>query len=375
MKQIILILLIFISLSKEKPDNLAKTNQEVENFVIAKMDELKIPGLAIAIIKNGKVIKKSVYGYGNLEWQNKVTEHTNFQIASSTKLLTSTLLLKTMYNKKIDLDNSISKYLDSLPDEWKKIKVKHLISHSSGIPETGNTEIDALLSTDDVIKTLKTKPLEYEPGTKFVYGKNEYIVLAHIFEKIYNKPFTQLIKDEVTLPMNMTDGAYDMEKKEESPLGGGTYMQSELIKEKVTTYYDDHGIMASYKFYYGKNSYPAGAYFASINDFTNWAIGLDKNALFPIEFANNFIFSPDKIGDSDSPFSKVGWIIEKEDGILRAGHPGGPGLGDVLRFPEEKITVITLSNDGELLPGMSRAIASWYVEKLSPKLKIEKFDR
>jgi len=249
MKQIILLCLILISCSTKKQDNYAKINQEVENFIITKMDELKIPGLAIAVIKDGEIIKKSVYGYGNLEWENKVTEHSNFQIASSTKLLTSTLLLKTIYNRKIDLENSISTYIDSLPEEWQKIKVKHLISHSSGIPEMDQVESESTLTAEDVINLLIAKPLEYKPGTKFVYGQVEYFVLAYILEKIYNKPFTQLIKDEVTIPMNMNDGAYDMEKKVGSPLGGGTYTQSEFVKKKVSTYYNDNGTMVKYKFY------------------------------------------------------------------------------------------------------------------------------
>lgn len=69
------------------------------------------------------------------------------------------------------------------------------------------------------------------------------------------------------------------------------------------------------------------------------------------------------------------WAGEKEGEITYGGHSGGPGLGDIWRFPKEKITVITLSNDGELLPRFSRAIASWYVKGLGPKFDMEKFDR
>lgn len=375
MKHLITAFLILINYSAYSQTTYDNINQKVDSFVISKMNELNITSLAIAVIKDGKIIYKSVNGFGNLEWKKKITEHSNFQIASCTKLLTSTLLLKTIYDKKIDLENYISAYIDSLPDEWKKIKIKHLISHSSGISEGKGLNKETPLTIEGAISQFKTNPLAYEPGTRYVYSQAEYIVLAYIFEKIYDKPFWQIIKDEVTTPMNMIDGDYDMEKEVRSPLGGGKYMQSELINEKVDTYYNDHGTMVKYKFYYGVNAYPAGAYFASINDFANWAVGLDKSVLFPIEFSNDFIYTPDKVGNNDSPFSKVGWIIEKEDGILRAGHPGGPGLGDVLRFPKEKITIITLSNDGELLPGMSRAIASWYVSGLSPKYKIEKFDR
>lgn len=368
MKNIIL-LVCFIGLNSPlfSQQQYAKENKRVDTFIIKQMKALKIPGLAVAIIKDGKIVKKSVYGMANIEWQNKISQHSNFQIASCTKLLTSTLLLKTIYNKKIDLNESLNKYLDSIPTEWKKIKVKNLISHSSGLPEF--YESDTYLATEKIVEQLKNKPLLFEPGSKEQYGQSDFMVLSYIFEKIYKKPFVEILHDEISKPLNM-DGSYDMEYKVD-----GRFMRTELVKEKITTYYDYEGKLVNYKFLYPQYTYPAGGYFASINDMTNWAIGLDNNTLFPIEFANDLIYTNDKIGNKDAGFSKVGWVLEKEGEILYGGHSGGPGLGDIWRFPKEKLTIITLSNDGELLPRFSRAIASWYIKGLNPKLEIEKFNR
>lgn len=349
-------------------NNYSVANAKVDSFLIKKMEELKIPGMAIAIIKDGKIVKKSAYGTANIEWQNKVTGHTNFQIASCTKLLTSTLLLKTIYHKKIDLNESLAKYLDSIPAAWKNIKIKNLISHSSGIPEF--YESNTYLPTAQIVKQIKTKPLLFEPGSKEQYGQSDFMVLSYILEKIYKKPFVDLLHDEVAVPLKMTDGAYDMEFKVED-----RFMRTNLIKQKATTYYDYKGQLVNYKFLYPQYTYPAGGYFASIEDMANWAVGLDTNALFPINFANTLIYSRDKIGNEDAGFSKVGWALEKEGTISYGGHSGGPGLGDVWRFPKEKITIITLSNDGELLPRFSRAVASWYIKDLAPKFEMEKFDR
>ncbi|MDE5492640.1 serine hydrolase domain-containing protein [Elizabethkingia meningoseptica] len=348
--------------------NYKALNAKVDSFVIKQMKDLEIPGIAVAIIKDGKVIKKSVYGTANIEWKNKVTEHTNFQIASCTKLLTSTLLLKSIYNKKIDLEEPLTKYLDSIPDEWKNIKIKNLISHSSGIPDFYDS--NSYVPMEQIVKQLKTKPLMFAPGTKEQYGQSDFMLLTYILEKIYKKPSIQILKDEVLLPLHMTDGSYDMENKLEE-----RFMQTELIKEKATTYYNYKGKLVSYKFLYPQYTYSAGGYFASIHDMINWATGLDKGTLFPVGFANGLIYQSDKIGDHNAEFSKVGWALAKDGSILYGGHSGGPGLGDIWRFPEQKITIITLSNDGELLPRFSRAIASWYVPGLSPQFKIEKFDR
>lgn len=341
-------------------------NKNVDTFITNKMKILKIPGMAVAVVKNGKIIKLSTYGMANLEWDRKVTSHSTFQIASTTKLLTSTLLLKTIFHGKIKLDDYIEKYIDSVPLAWKSVQIKHLISHSSGLIEFKG---DAYVSTAAVVKALKDSTLQYKPGDGQQYAQADFMLLGYIFEKIYGKPFTKLIADEIAAPLNMKDGGYDMEQK----IGG--FLRTNLIKEKVTTYYDLEGKLQAYKFNYPQYNYTAGGYFASISDMANWAVGLDIEILFPKTFSHEYIYGRDSIGKKISSYTKSGWILENENGIQYAGHSGGPGLADVLRFPNEGYTFIVLSNDGELLPYFARAIASFYIKNLPINQKVEKFDR
>ena len=341
-------------------------NKNVDTFINHKMKTLGIPGMAVAVVKKGKIIKISTYGIANVEWNRKVTEHTNFQIASCTKLLTSTLLIKTIYKGKLKLTDSIEKYIDSIPPEWKKLQIKHLISHSSGLREfNGN----AYATTAEVVKALKDSTLEYVPGYGQHYAQADFMLMGYILEKLYGKSFTQILHDEIAVPLKMKDGGYDMEEKV------GTFMRTNPIKEKVTTYYDLKGKLQVYKFIYPQFTYTAGGYFASINDMAYWAIGLDKEILFTKTFSQEYIYGKDSISNQISNFTRVGWALENENGILYAGHSGGPGLGDVWRFPKGGYTFIVLTNDGELLPNFARALASFYIKDLSSKLLIEKFER
>jgi len=367
MKKLFVILTFLFSTFYFGQTNEIAVSRNVDRFVNNQMKNLKIPGMAIAVVKNGKILKKTVYGFANLDWNNKVTEHTNFQIASCTKLLTSTLLLKTMYDKKISLEDSISKYITDCPKEWMAIKIENLINHSSGIADY--YESDVYLPTEKIVEAVKKLPLIFKTSSKQQYGQSDFMVLSYIFEKIYNKPFVQILKEEVAVPLKMNDGAFDMEYKV-----NGQFLRTDIIKEKVTTYYDLDGKMKAYKYLYPQYTYPAGGYFASIDDMTNWAIGLDKEIQFPNSFSENYIYKTDKIDGKDADFSKVGWVVSKEN-VLYAGHSGGPGLSDILRFPKEGYTFIVLSNDGELLPTFARAIASFYIKELSSKLKIDKFER
>ncbi|AWG24383.1 serine hydrolase domain-containing protein [Flavobacterium kingsejongi] len=363
---LLLSLSFFIHSGLQAQQKQTTSNRQADAFIVGKMKSLKIPGLAFAVIKDGKQVYSATYGMGNLEWQTKVTPQTNFQIASCTKLLTSTLVLKTLYNGKLNLEDPVSKYVDSIPFYWKELKIKHLLSHSSGIR---NFEGDTYASETTVLKAIKEAAPEYAPGTDQHYAQFDFMLMGYILEKIYHKPFVQILKDEVTTPLGMKNGGYDMELKV------GTFMRTDLIPQKVTTYYDLEGKTQAYKFLYPQFTYTAGGYFASLDNMSQWAIGLDQGTLFPKDFGNQYIYERDSIGSRISEFSKVGWALENENGILYGGHSGGPGLGDILRFPEEGYTFIVLSNDGELLPDFARAIAPLYIKALSPKTEIRKFER
>ncbi len=367
MKQLFFfVFLFFIGIKSYEQTNLPLTNKKVDTFINNNMKALKIPGLAVAVIKSGKIVKLSTYGLANLEWDTKVTEHTNFQIASCTKLLTSTLLLKALNDKKISLDDYVEKYIDSIPSTWESLQIKHLVTHSSGLREFRG---DNYLSTAAVVKAVKDSTLEYAIGKGQHYAQIDFMLMGYILEKIYGKPLTTLINDKIAIPLRMKDGGYDMEQKV------GSFMRTNLIKQRATTYYDLGGKTVAYKFLYPNYYYTAGGYFASISDMVNWVIGLDKEVLFAKSFSDKNIFERDSVGHKISSYTKVGWILESENGVTYAGHSGGPGLADILRFPKEEYTFVVLSNDGELLPGFARAIASFYITKLSSRLKIEKFDR
>ncbi|ULQ56064.1 beta-lactamase family protein [Flavihumibacter rivuli] len=367
MKQLLIwVLVLLVKGSSFGQADIASANNRADAFVSEKMGQLKIPGMAIAVVKSGKIVKLSTYGMANLEWNTKVSEHSNFQIASCTKLLTSTLLLKAIRDGRIRLEDHVGKYIDTIPVSWKPIQIKHLISHSSGLKDFKG---DYYISTGTVVKALKDSTLEYAPGTGQHYAQADFMLLGYILERIYKKTLPALIQGEIAVPLNMNDGGYDMEQRT------GSFMRTNLVKERATTYYDLEGSMQAYKFMYPQYYYSAGGYYASISDLANWAVGLDNETLIPRGLLEEHIYGKDSIGGKASQYTRAGWILENENGIRYAGHSGGPGLADILRFPGEGYTFIVLANDGELLPTFARAIASFYISGLPPRLNIEKFNR
>jgi CubicO group peptidase (beta-lactamase class C family) len=356
-----LLLLCLTACSADAQD--VRTSIAVDRFVQEKMDSLSIPGLAIAVVKNGRIVKMKGYGQASIEWRQPVTEHTNFQIASCSKLLSSTVVLRSLAMGKIRLEDPLTRYFDSLPASWRPMQVQHLLNHSTGIPFFNG---DPYLAGSDVLRALFDSTLQFAPGSKQSYMSADGVVLRLLLEKVWGYPYDVILHELVTGPAGMNDGSFDHERR------NGSWVRADVLPSKASTYYGIGSRKQSYKFIYPEYMYTAGGYFASVSDMAKWAIALDKEVFFN---HSQEAFAYQCSGGATECFSGVGWGVEQENGITYGGHSGGPGLGDILRFPKQGYTFIVLSNDGELLPGFARAIAGFYIKELQPKLDISKFER
>src|SRR6185295_9129904 len=141
---------------------------EVDDYLKAQMEKNHIPGLSVAIVRNGKITKLKGYGLANLEWNQPVTPNTAFQLASSTKPFTGTALMLLVDEGKLSLDDKVAKYVPVAPAEWQDITIRHLATHSSGIRE--DVELAKGATIEDYVKTVAKLPLSYRPGERSGYG-------------------------------------------------------------------------------------------------------------------------------------------------------------------------------------------------------------
>src|SRR5206468_12317290 len=104
--------------------------KEIDNYIKAEMKAEQIPGLTYAVVMNGKIIDEGAYGFANAELNSPATIHTKFAIGSIGKTFTATAVMLLAKERKLSLDDPINKYLDSLPDTWNSITIRHLLSHT-----------------------------------------------------------------------------------------------------------------------------------------------------------------------------------------------------------------------------------------------------
>src|SRR5215217_7035964 len=109
----------------------------IDDYFNQTMQKRRIPGLSVAVIKNGAIVKAKGYGIANLETDTPVKPETVFELASLTKQFTATAIMMLVEEGRVGLDDIVSKFLKETPDAWKDITVRHLLTHTSGLPGLG----------------------------------------------------------------------------------------------------------------------------------------------------------------------------------------------------------------------------------------------
>jgi CubicO group peptidase (beta-lactamase class C family) len=367
MRIIKILSLSFLSLSCLAQKKSTTQTQAIDHYIKNEIRELGIPGMAVAVIKDGKVLHCNTYGTANIEHDLPVTPNTSFQIASVVKLFTSTLVMKWIQEHKLSLDDYLSKYIPDIPKGWQPIQIRHLLAHEGGIkwPKTlggyigtstaANFNVEPL---EKLVENLKDSTLVFQPGSQQVYQNGDYFVLQYILEKIGGKPIQQIFDSEIFQPLDMTSSGYDVEVR------SFPFQTMLPIPHKSQNFTKGKNGPIIFKGFYSPASYCAGGMFLSIADGIKWATALDKGILISSSMQEKITIRTNTNGG----FTQLGWTIQENAGHQMIGHSGGPGLGDIIRFPKEKLTIIVLSNYVDMNPYMAEAIAKLYFPeiKLNP---------
>jgi CubicO group peptidase (beta-lactamase class C family) len=329
----------------------------VDDYVRAQMALNHIPGLAVAVVKEGRVVKMQAYGMANLEWQQPVDVDTAFQLASSTKPLTGILLMRLVEQGQLSLDESITHYLPDAPATWRPITLRHLAGHASGIPD--DIDVPAGASLAEYVRAAGQRALVHPPGARADYGIAGYIVLRHIIERVGGGDFKQLLRLHVLDPLAMSSTAFDGASVQ------GDIRTADLVPRRAGIYEWDQDRQRNFSFLFGERGYAAGGLLSSARDLSRLLVALDGVTLLKREFRDQ-MWQPMTLGDGRANSFAVGWAISDVDGRRGVGHSGGPALSDLLLLPEQRLGVVVLANAERMYPYLARGVAALYLPAPAP---------
>ncbi len=185
------------------------SSDAVDAYIEGRMQKRHIPGVSIAIVQDGKVVRLKGYGFANVELSVPATENSVYQLASVTKMFTATAVMMLVEDGKLGLDDKITDRLSDLPPAWKVVTVGQLLSHTSGIKSyTSVRDFHKSARKDysqrEILDLVAKEPLEFAPGEKWSYSNTGYFLLGMLIEKVSGKPYGEFLSERIFKPLGMT---------------------------------------------------------------------------------------------------------------------------------------------------------------------------
>ncbi len=314
----------------------------IDSVVKAEMARQKIPGVGVAIIKGGEVMLAKGYGEANVEHHVPVTPETVFESGSVGKQFTSTAVMLLVQDGKIALTDPIMKYFPTAPASWKGITVRHLLTHTSGIPDYTTDAMDYRkdYTEDDIEKIAFGLKPACPPGSRWNYSNTGYVLLGIIIHKASGKFYGDVLHDRVFQPLGMKSARIISE--------------ADIVPHRAAGYDLVKGQLKNQEWVSPTlNTTADGSLYLSLQDYIAWDRGLRaKKILSPESWAT--VFTPVTLTSGKHYPYGFGWSIDTLAGKLRIHH-GGAWQGFetyISRYSGDDMTVVALSNLGPSSPGL-----------------------
>ncbi|MFZ1370173.1 MAG: serine hydrolase [Ferruginibacter sp.] len=337
------ILLVFFSCTHTlfaQPDS-------IDLFVAKQMQQRKIPGLQLAIVRNGKIIKTGNYGLANVQDSIPVTDKTVFTINSITKAFTGVAIMQLAEAGKLTLSSPVSAYLTNIPEAWKAVTIQQLLSHTSGIPDIVDEEESVLIAAGEAAswKQVTASAVDFKPGEKFNYNQTNYLLLGRIIDTLSGMHFSEYITKEQLQKAGMT-----------KTIKAGFGATKEVIANAAGGYRYSKGKLINMFFSFPVSLQTAAGMSSTAKEMADWVIALQNNQLLKQPSSIAALWAPAKLNNPQDPaggkiagFNSLlngyaaGWPI-----VARPEHPAaaavGGGRSALFVYPQDDLSIIVLTN-------------------------------
>ena len=372
-------------------------NQPSQDQISAQVDSIftpladsKSPGFAVLVRKDGQTLLQRGYGAREIRTFAKIDAQTNFRLASCTKQFTAMSVMLLVHDGKLHYGENLTDVFPDFPAYGKAITIRKLLNHTSGLPDYEDL-MDAAekrkgaviwtaqrqIQDAEVLDLLKQEKFgKFAPGTKWSYSNSGYVVLGLVVAKISGRSFPDFLRDRIFTPLKMDQTiAYVKGKNDVRSRAYGHSREGSGWKET-----DQSSTSATLG---------DGGIYSSVEDLAKWDEALARHTLLS-ESEMQPALTAVKLADGAQPtwpaegepssdnlhpgrpvFYGFGWFLDPYNGHARMYHHGGTiGFSTyIVRFPQEKLSVIVLCNRTDLNPeqlalrasDLFRELISWFL--------------
>jgi CubicO group peptidase (beta-lactamase class C family) len=335
------------------------SRDKVDAYIHTAMAKRQIPGLALLVVRDGKIIKQQGYGFSNVELQVPVKPETLFQSGSMGKQFTATAVMMLVEEGKVGLDDPLTKYFPEAPAFWSKVKVRNLLSHTGGFgdyPDKFDFRKD--YTEDELLKIVESIPLAYEPGSKWSYSNLGYLTLGVLIHRVTGQFYGDFLQQRVFKPLGMSTTRVMSEE--------------DIIPNRSSGYRVVKGQLKNQEWVSPTlNTTADGSLYFSIKDLAKWDAALTARKLLKPE-SFDLMWTPVKLSDGkpNKDGYGFGWFIHDAHRHRVIEHEGAwQGFTtNISRYVDDKLTIVVLTNLAAAAPDdITHHVAGLYVKALEPQ--------
>ena len=299
------------------------------------------------------------YGLANVELRSPAIAESVYEVASLTKQFVAVAVMLLQRDGKVLLDQPITRYLADAPAAWEKITVRHLLTHTSGIPDFDDAGpgLDSRrdYSEEELVRLAGGLPPKFAPGARWSYSNTGYVLLGILVHRVSGKPYGDFLRERVFTPLHM----------------GSTRVLSDtdLLAFRASGYWLDEGLLKNQEWVSSTTCGTGdGGLVSTVIDLARWDAAIQSGALLP-PAAWQSVFTPVTLNSGKTFPYGFGWFVREQGGhpyYEHSGHLQGYA-SHILRFPRARVSVVVLANLAQADPWeIAHGVASLIRPDLKP---------
>jgi CubicO group peptidase (beta-lactamase class C family) len=331
--------------------------------LFARYDRADSPGCALGVIRDGRMVLQRGYGSANLDYQIPNGPEMVYYLGSVSKQFTAAAIALLVEQNRLSLDDDVRKYIPQLPDYGRTITIRHLVHHTSGLRDIytlmslAGIRMEDVLTDDDALALItRQKELNFAPGDAYLYSNSGYWLLGQIVERITGESLRVFADRAIFQPLGMTSTHFHDEPHH-------------TIRNRVVSY-TGSGDNLRISYIQNFDKIGAGGLYSTLGDLSKWDANFYDRKLGG-ELFHRLMHTRGVLNDGDTLAYAFGNNIQQHRGLPIVRHAGSL-MGfrtDLVRFPRERFSIITLCNQASIDPGgLADQVAELYLgDRLRPR--------
>ena len=324
--------------------------------VFSRFASAESPGCIVGVTRAGRMVYQKGYGMSDLERSVPITPASIFHVASISKQFTAAAIMLLEQQGKLSIDDEVRKYVPELPDYGRKITLRHLLNHTSGLRDQwtllgiAGWREDDLITEDDVMWAVtRQKALNFEPGSEYLYSNTGFTLLAVIVKRVSGQSLREFADANIFKPLGMTHTHFHDD-------------HTMLVKNRTSAYQPRQGggYRVSIPVF---DTYGATSLFTTVEDLLKWEQNFADARVGGAELLAR-MQQPAKLSNGEEISYALGLTVAKRRGVREVGHSGADAgyRADVVRYPDQQLAVAALCNVSDANPGvLTRRVADLYL--------------